>query len=47
MSLYHEYRPATFSDVRGNEETIEAMKAHFSQDPKKVSHCHIISGPSG
>jgi DNA polymerase III gamma/tau subunit len=47
MSLYHEYRPATFSDVMGNEETIEAMKAHFSQDPKKVSHCHIISGPSG
>lgn len=47
MSLYQEYRPKTLDEMVGNEKTIEAIKTHFAQDLKRVSHCHIFSGPSG
>lgn len=33
--------------MMGNEKTIEAIKTHFAQDPKRVSHCHIFYGGSG
>lgn len=47
MSLYQEYRPKTLAEMMGNEETIEAIKTHFAQDPKRISHCHIFYGGSG
>ena len=47
MSLYKEYRPKTLDEMMGNEKTLEAIKTHFAQDPKRISHCHIFSGPSG
>ena len=47
MSLYKEYRPKTLDELMGNEKTVQAIRTHFSQDPKRVSHCHIFSGPSG
>ena len=48
MSLYKEYRPKTLAEMVGNENTIQTMKEHFTQDdPKRISHCHIIYGSSG
>ncbi len=47
MSLYQVYRPKTFADMVGNTEVINAIQTHFAQDPKRVSHCHIIYGSSG
>lgn len=48
MSLYQEYRPKKLDEVVGNENTIQAIREHFTQsDPKRISHCHIISGSSG
>lgn len=48
MSLYNEYRPKTLEEMVGNEATIKAIREHFTQsDPKRVSHCHLLSGPAG
>lgn len=48
MSLYNTYRPKTLAEMYGNEEVIKAVREHFAQtDPKRISHCHIISGDSG
>ena len=48
MSLYQEYRPKKLDEVVGNENTIQAIREHFTQsDSKRISHCHIISGSSG
>lgn len=47
MSLYQEYRPKTLSEMVGNDNTLASIRNHFAQDPKRVSHFHIISGPSG
>lgn len=47
MGLYQKYRPATLDDMAGNTETIAAFKAHFAQEPHRISHAHIISGDSG
>lgn len=48
MSLYNEYRPKTLDEMVGNEATIKAIREHFTQsDPKRISHCHLLSGPAG
>ena len=48
MSLYTEYRPKILDEMVGNDNTIKAIREHFTQaDPKRISHCHIISGSSG
>lgn len=48
MSLYNEYRPKTLEEMVGNEATIKAIREHFTQsDPKRISHCHLLSGPAG
>ena len=48
MSLDLKYRPKTLDEVAGNEETIKAIRAHFTQENKDlISHCHLISGISG
>jgi DNA polymerase-3 subunit gamma/tau len=45
MSLYHKYRPQTFSEVRGNEETILALQAELEKEDK--SHAYLLHGPTG
>lgn len=48
MSLYKEYRPKVLAEMYGNDDVIKAIREHFTQtDPKRISHCHIISGSSG
>lgn len=47
MSLYNEYRPKTLDEIVGNETVIKGVRAHFAQEPKRVSHCHFLHGPSG
>ena len=47
MSLYQSHRPATLDEVIGNDATVEGLRAHFAQEPTRVSHAHIIYGDSG
>jgi len=48
MSLYNAYRPKTLAEMYGNEAVVKAVREHFAQpNPKRISHCHIISGESG
>ena len=48
MSLDLKYRPTIMADMVGNDVTLQGLRAHFSQEDKsRISHCHLISGPSG
>ncbi len=46
MSLYQQYRPTTFEDVRGNKETVEALEKMLAS-PEKCPHSFLFTGPSG
>ena len=43
--LYKKYRPKTFSEVRGNEEIVEALKEKIAAD--NLPHFIILAGPPG
>lgn len=45
MSYYHKYRPQTFAQVRGNEETIMALEGLLTKE--EHPHVYLFSGPSG
>ena len=45
MSLYHKYRPQTFSEMRGNKETIIALQAELRKEDK--AHAYLLMGPTG
>lgn len=45
ISLYRKYRPKTFSDVVGQEVTIEILKNSIFNG--KINHAYIFSGPRG
>ena len=43
--LYRKYRPTTFEEVVGQNNTIELLKD--SVENNKISHAYIFSGPRG
>lgn len=45
MSLYHKYRPKTFDEMIGNEETINSLKLTLNK--KEVPHTYLFHGPTG
>lgn len=45
MSLYRKYRPQSFDEVVGNEETVKALRGQLSKDP--VPHAFALVGPTG
>lgn len=47
MALNLDYRPKTLDEMVGNETIIKSVRNHFAQDPKRISHCHVLYGPSG
>ncbi len=46
MNLYNKYRPPTFDDVLGNDETVEYLKEEL-KNPKKCPHVFLLHGPTG
>ena len=50
MSLYKKHRPSSFSEVRGNESTIEYLIAAFERElegEKSFPHTILLHGPTG
>jgi len=45
MSLYHKYRPQSFSEIRGNKGTVIALQAELQKEDK--SHAFLLTGPTG
>jgi len=45
MSLYHKYRPQSFSEIRGNKDTVIALQAELQKEDK--SHAFLLTGPTG
>lgn len=45
VALYRKYRPQSFSDVVGQEQTIELLTSAISQ--KKISHAYLFCGGRG
>lgn len=46
MSLYLKYRPRNFNEVKGNQETVEALTNMLSNS-EKCPHSFLLQGPSG
>ena len=46
MSLYLKYRPSSFKQVQGNQETVEALQ-HMVSTPDKCPHVFLFTGPKG
>jgi DNA polymerase-3 subunit gamma/tau len=44
-SLYRRYRPQTFSDIRGQEHVVKALRNAVRDD--RVGHAYLLSGPRG
>ena len=44
-TLYRQYRPADFSEVRGQEHVVKALEASIKN--KKISHAYLFSGGRG
>ncbi|MFY9190956.1 MAG: DNA polymerase III subunit gamma and tau [Lawsonella sp.] len=45
MALYHKYRPATFSEVVGQEQVTEPLMQAL--DSGRINHAYLFSGPRG
>ncbi|MEO6629100.1 MAG: DNA polymerase III subunit gamma/tau [Aquihabitans sp.] len=45
QSLYRRYRPSRFSDVRGQEQVVRALRNAVRDD--RVGHAYLFSGPRG
>jgi DNA polymerase III subunit gamma/tau len=45
MDLYNKYRPQTFGDVVGNENTVNSLKGLFEKN--KIPHAFLMTGPTG
>ena len=45
MSLYHRYRPQTFSQIYGNKDTIQTLQAEVKREDK--SHAFLLYGETG
>ena len=45
QSLYRRYRPRRFSDVRGQEQVVRALRNTVRDE--KVGHAYLFSGPRG
>jgi len=45
QSLYRRYRPARFSEVRGQEHLVSALRNAVNED--RVGHAYLFSGPRG
>jgi DNA polymerase-3 subunit gamma/tau len=45
QSLYRRYRPQTFSDIRGQEHVVKALRNAVRDD--RVGHAYLLSGPRG
>jgi len=46
MSLYHKYRPTSFTQVKGNQETVTTLESMLS-DTATCSHSFLLHGPTG
>jgi len=46
MSLYHKYRPKNLEQIRGNKETVSALKG-FLENPEKMPRAYLFHGPTG
>ncbi len=45
MTLYRQYRPQNFSDLKGQDHVVEVLKSSLKQD--KASHAYLFTGPRG
>lgn len=45
MALYRKYRPASFDDIRGDQEVVEVLRAAVNQD--KIAHAYLFAGGRG
>lgn len=45
--LHTKYRPQTWDEIRGNEETVEGLRSVFSKPPRKRPRVFLLIGPSG
>ena len=45
MSLYNKYRPNTFDEVMGNENTVTSLKGLFTKEERP--HAFMLTGPTG
>ena len=45
QSLYRRYRPQTFSEIRGQEHVVKALRNAVRDD--RVGHAYLLSGPRG
>ncbi|KKL68708.1 hypothetical protein LCGC14_2122240, partial [marine sediment metagenome] len=45
MTLYRTYRPSSFDDIVGNEDTIEAIQSCLAK--RGQPHSYLIHGPAG
>lgn len=46
MSLYHKYRPASFDEMFGNEQALDALRAILSNEQTRP-HALLFHGPTG
>ena len=45
QSLYRRYRPSRFSEVRGQEHLVSALRNAVTED--RLGHAYLFSGPRG
>jgi DNA polymerase III subunit gamma/tau len=45
MTLYRQYRPQDFSELRGQEHVVEVLQSSLMKD--KASHAYLFTGPRG
>src|SRR3990167_369553 len=45
MALYRKYRPASFDDIRGDQEVVAVLRAAVAQG--KVAHAYLFAGGRG
>jgi DNA polymerase III subunit gamma/tau len=46
MSLYKKYRPKTWDEVRGNQETVSSIE-NLLKEPEKCNHSFLMTGQTG
>ncbi len=47
MSLYHQYRPNEFSQIKGNSDIISSLEGMFSNKDKEIPHAFLFHGQTG
>lgn len=47
MSLYNKYRPTTFAEIIGNEQTISVLQAVLAEGTRTRPQAYLLHGPTG